>query len=88
MPEPRSALLPTQWQPGSVGGISKLNDFLSTRLKNFDCDRAKTDRESTSRLSPYIHYGQISVRRIHVMVKQVLPSCEHFLLPHFLVLTA
>lgn len=32
--------------------------------------RAKTDRESTSRLSPYIHFGEISVRRIYFSTKE------------------
>lgn len=39
-----------------------LVDFLDNRLPEFNDDRAKVDRDSTSRLSPYIHFGEISVR--------------------------
>jgi hypothetical protein len=53
-----------QWQPGSAGGHKILQEFLTTRLPNFDNDKAKTDRDSTSRLSPYIHFGELSVRHI------------------------
>ena len=53
-----------QWKPGSTGAHAVFADFLSGRLKVFDRDRAKTDRASTSRLSPHIHHGEISVRYI------------------------
>ena len=36
----------------------------------FGRDRAKTDRASTSRLSPHIHCGEISVRYIYYVAKQ------------------
>lgn len=38
-----------------------LVDFLDNRLPAFAQDRAKIDRDSTSRLSPYIHFGEVSV---------------------------
>ncbi|KAI3433397.1 hypothetical protein D9Q98_003213 [Chlorella vulgaris] len=60
------------WRPGSAGAHRLLDEFLrSGRLKQFDCDRAKTDRASTSRLSPHIHYGEVSVRHIHFVCKQL-----------------
>ncbi len=39
------------------------------RLKAFTVDRAKTDTASTSRLSPHVHYGEISVRHIYYVVR-------------------
>lgn len=60
-----------QWTPGSAGGLVILNEFLAKGLRSFDRDRAKTDRNSTSRLSPHIHFGEVSVRRIYYLVKQV-----------------
>lgn len=36
----------------------------------FDRDRAKTDRNSTSRLSPHIHCGEVSVRTVYHLAKQ------------------
>lgn len=59
-----------QWSPGSKGAHKVLSKFLSSRLHRFQHDRAKTDRHSTSRLSPHLHFGEISVRYIYYMVKQ------------------
>ena len=39
------------------------------RLHMFEHDRAKVDRDSTSRLSPWIHIGSISVRYIFYRVR-------------------
>jgi len=67
-----------QWTPGSKGAHMVLDDFVRRRLPAFDADRAKTDRASTSRLSPHVHYGEISVRFIfHVArPRQSLTSTE------------
>lgn len=48
-----------------------LVDFLDNRLAVFDEDRAKVDRDSTSRLSPYIHFGEVSVRCAALLVASV-----------------
>ena len=37
-------------------------------LRQFNAHRAKTDRESTSSLSPHVHFGEISTRHIFYMV--------------------
>ena len=50
-----------------------LDDFVMRRLAAFDADRAKTDRASTSRLSPHVHFGEISVRFIFHVVRS---SCN------------
>lgn len=52
------------WSPGSKSGKKLLKDFIEGRLAAFTHDRAKTDRNSTSRLSPYIHFGEISMRTV------------------------
>lgn len=53
-----------QWHPGSEGARRLLKDFIDGRLRVFDADRAKTDRNSTSRLSPHIHFGEVSARSV------------------------
>lgn len=40
-------------------------------LPSFQHDRAKTDRDSTTMLSPWIHMGSISVRHVYYRVAQV-----------------
>lgn len=57
------------WGPGSAGGHTFLQDFILHRLPSFDSDKAKTDRNSTSKLSPYIHFGEVSVRHVYHAVK-------------------
>lgn len=47
-----------------------LAGFLQQRLKAFDRDRCKTDRNSTSRLSPHIHCGEVSIRTVYYLGKQ------------------
>ena len=64
-----------QWTPGSKGAHMLLDDFVLRRLAAFDADRAKTDRASTSRLSPHVHFGEISVRFIFHVVRS---SCNFY----------
>jgi deoxyribodipyrimidine photo-lyase len=66
------ALARAQWQPGGQGAHEQLEDFVGARLSEYNADRAKTDRESTSRLSPHIHYGEISNRHIYYTVRRCL----------------
>ena len=63
-----------QWQPGGQGAHEVLEKFVMSRLKDFSVDRSKTDTESTSRLSPHIHYGEISVRHIYYVVPPTFPE--------------
>ena len=57
-----------QWSPGGRGSFVSLENFVKARLADFTRDRAKTDRSSTSCLSPYIHYGELSIRFIYFVV--------------------
>lgn len=54
----------SKWTPGTTGALQLLVKFLEEGLQEFDHDRAKVDRNSTSQLSPHIHFGEISVRVI------------------------
>lgn len=61
-----NAQLEYHWSPGVEGGRRLLHEFIDGgRLRHFDADRAKTDRNSTSRMSPHIHFGEISARTIY-----------------------
>ena len=46
-----------------------LQRFLHESLPGFSYNRAKTDRDSTSRLSPHIHVGELSVRQVRQAVR-------------------
>ena len=49
-----------EWTPGEAGARAKLEAFLETGLHSYDTDRNRPDRSGTSRLSPHLHFGEIS----------------------------
>ena len=63
-----------QWMPGGRGSFVSLEKFVNARLQEFTRDRAKTDRLSTSCLSPYIHYGELSIRFVFFVVSPMMPK--------------
>lgn len=59
-----------QWSPGSRGAHAMMRNFVMQRLRAFSFDRAKTDRDSTSNMSPHIHWGEISARQVYYVVTE------------------
>ncbi|RNA12022.1 deoxyribodipyrimidine photo-lyase-like [Brachionus plicatilis] len=56
--------------PGYLAGIKNLEDFIQNRLKNYDSDRNDPNKNSLSNMSPWYHFGQVSVQRCMVEVKK------------------
>ncbi len=52
------------WTPGEAGAAKRLQTFLDTGLKNYSDGRNHPAMDVTSRLSPHIHWGEISPRQI------------------------
>jgi deoxyribodipyrimidine photo-lyase len=52
------------WCPGEKGAMAQLNHFLKHGLDNYKEGRNRPDCENTSRLSPYLHFGEISPRDV------------------------
>jgi deoxyribodipyrimidine photo-lyase len=52
------------WTPGSAAAGAKLEHFLSGSLDNYAEARDRPDTDGTSRLSPHLHFGEISPRQI------------------------
>ncbi len=48
------------WMPGEKGAHARLDAFLKSALKGYAEDRNRPDVEGTSRLSPHLHFGEIS----------------------------
>jgi deoxyribodipyrimidine photo-lyase len=48
------------WQPGSAGATKRLDTFLATALHGYSENRNRPDLTGTSRLSPHLHFGEIS----------------------------
>ena len=52
------------WSPGTKSGLHLLRVFIKNAVHSYDEDRNRPDRQNTSRLSPYLHFGEISPRTI------------------------
>ena len=50
--------------PGPTAALSRLDDFVFTKLETYASDRNDPNLEATSGLSPYLHFGQISPLRV------------------------
>ena len=57
------------WQPGEEAAIDRLNDFLEEDVNQYAANRNIPGKPFTSRLSPYLHFGEISPRRVWHAVK-------------------
>ena len=49
-----------EWTPGEAGGKKRLAVFLKDGLKTYAADRNRPDRPGTSRLSPHLHFGEMT----------------------------
>lgn len=72
------------WQPGEPGAAAHVARFVEAALSIYDSARQRLDVESSSRLSPHLHFGEISPRRLwHLLPEQALwhhtPGVEAFL---------
>lgn len=57
------------WTPGERGAHARLETFLEAALTGYDDGRNRPDRESTSRLSPHLHFGELSPSAVWHTVK-------------------
>lgn len=66
------------WQPGELGATANLNCFLAKAFDDYTDQRNRPDITGTSRLSPHLHFGEISPRQVwhglrRMAVKRRLP---------------
>ncbi len=52
------------WSPGEEGAIKKLDRFLDGPVKYYKTDRDFPGIKGTSRLSPHLHFGEISPNQV------------------------
>ncbi len=65
------------WQPGEPGARRHLDRFVHQALEDYPANRDRPAMEGTSRLSPHLHFGEISpgeVRRAILSVSNVHPE--------------
>ncbi len=58
------------WSPGEAGARKRLATFLEKRLDDYGTERDRPDHEGTSALSPHLHFGEISPRRVWHAVRE------------------
>lgn len=52
-----------EWQPGEAGAEVRLTSFLDHAVASYSADRNRPDLPGTSRLSPHLHFGEITPAR-------------------------
>lgn len=52
------------WIPGEAAAHDRLQHFLKSSVQIYNTERNRPDHEGTSRLSPYLHHGELSPRQI------------------------
>lgn len=68
----------TLWQPGEAGAHALLTRMLAGGVTSYADERNRPDRLGTSRLSPHLHFGEISPRQIW-QAAQTQPAAEPYL---------
>ncbi|KNA22159.1 hypothetical protein SOVF_036810 [Spinacia oleracea] len=68
-----NALLARAWSPGWSSADKALTTFVNGPLIEYSENRRKADSATTSFLSPHLHFGEVSVRKVFhlVRIKQV-----------------
>lgn len=57
------------WQPGEAGAAKRLKHFAARAMEDYAETRNFPDRDGTSMLSPWLHFGEISPRQIWAAVQ-------------------
>ena len=52
------------WQPGAAGARTALQGFLDDHAAGYATGRNRPDQPATSRLSPHLHFGELSPRQV------------------------
>ncbi len=66
-----AAGLREQWRPGEAGARLRLETFCEEALSGYAAGRDQPGRPGTSRLSPHLHFGEISPRQVWQAVRGV-----------------
>ena len=56
------------WRCSEAAALSLLEEFVGQGHFSYEAERHRADGRAVSRLSPYLHFGQLSPRRLHAEV--------------------
>ena len=60
------------WRPGEPAAHQRLDDFVSGQLGAYAADRDRLDLDGSSRLSPHLHWGELTARQVWHAVEGAL----------------
>jgi deoxyribodipyrimidine photo-lyase len=63
-----------RWRPGEGSAMQRLDDFLAAAIAAYGHDRDFPARAGTSRLSPHLHFGEISPRQVWHVVRTAMAA--------------
>lgn len=66
--------LAENWTPGEAGAQARLDAFLNEAIDNYADKRDFPAVEATSRLSPHLHFGEISAHDIWIKVDEAIQA--------------
>ncbi|MBC9209128.1 deoxyribodipyrimidine photo-lyase [Roseomonas aerophila] len=58
------------WEPGEAGAHRQLDRFLEDALADYPAGRNRPGEDGSSRLSPHLHWGEVSPRQVWHAVRQ------------------
>jgi deoxyribodipyrimidine photo-lyase len=64
--------LAAAWTPGEDGAQRRLEEFCAAALAGYDTGRNRPDQPGSSRLSPFLHFGEIGPRQCLAAVRGAL----------------
>lgn len=73
----RDKQLAANWTPSIKSGAKLLKKFVNEKIKEYPVNRDFPGEDGTSRLSPYLHFGQISPKQIYEALSVLPPSIRN-----------
>lgn len=64
--------LHSHWRPGESAARERMNYFSDSIMHAYSDGRDRPDRDETSRLSPHLHFGEITTPRLFAMLQPLL----------------
>ena len=67
-----AATMRETWTPGEAGAAKRMERFLARGLTGYGTERDRPDHDGTSAISPHLHFGEISPRRLWHAVREAV----------------
>jgi len=67
-----AATMRETWTPGEAGAAKGMERFLARGLSGYGTERDRPDHDGTSALSPHLHFGEVSPRRLWHAVREAV----------------